>query len=831
MNDARHDRIPETALNWRRSGKGAALATVLETWGSAPRPVGSQLAISGDGEIEGSVSGGCVEGAVVEEALESLRHGQPKVLEFGVADEDAFAVGLACGGRIRVLVEPVGDPPGMAEGDLALLVEARRAKKAAAMLVNLKNWERRFVSGEEVNDNEMVGERARADSSGFTNGWFVGIHNPPLRMIIVGAVHIAQPLLPMARLAGYDAALVEPREAFGTESRFPGEEISCAWPDEAIAEAKPDGRTAIVTLTHDPKIDDPAIRAALHSNAFYIGCLGSTRTHAKRLERLRSSGVAEADLSRLHAPVGADIGARSPAEIAISIMAEITERLRKGDSRAMKFGRVGVQDSEGAILAHSLLVEGRKIRKGRCLTASDVNALAESGMEAVTVAQLESGDLDENEAAARIAAKITVEGSGLSASAAFTGRVNIYAEAAGLLRLDSEAVLRANNVDHAITLATLPDCARLKTRSMAGTVKIITYGVSAELVAEAAEMVEGAMRLRRVAYSEAGLIVTEVQGLATRLTAKGRSAIEARLNALGIKLSEFRIVHHDAESIGKSLRESRAAVQLILTASATSDSADVGPEGLRAAGGVLHRFGMPVDPGNLLFLGSIGNRPVIGLPGCARSPALNGADWVLERIACGIAPEAIDIAAMGAGGLLKEISSRPQPRGSASALPSRPRVEALVFSVGSSADLGDVLAAIRGSCVERIVCAAPLKFHPSIRAAAGAEIELVVAPDSSGWLAESISAGIVGISPGADCVLLVRADSFSGSSGQIDRLAAAFSPEDGREICRLGGERSRMGPPVLFGKRFFESLAGLRGERGAAELMQEAADFVVEIDP
>ncbi len=334
MSASRKDQIPEIALEWLHAGKRAALATVLETWGSAPRPAGSQLAISGQGEIEGSVSGGCVEGAVVAEALEALQDGRPRILEFGVADEDAFAVGLACGGRIKVLVEPVGDSPGLDADDLARLVDARRSKTAAALLVNIENWERRIVSGVAVAGNSVVRDRIRADSSGFTNGWFVGIHNPPLRLIVVGAVHIAQALLPMARLAGYDPVLIDPREAFGSESRFPGERITHFWPDEAIAEEKPDSRTAIVTLAHDPKIDDPAISAGLRSDAFYLGCLGSTRTHAKRLERLRSVGVSEPDLSRLHAPIGADIGARSPAEIAIAIMAEITERLRKGIARA-----------------------------------------------------------------------------------------------------------------------------------------------------------------------------------------------------------------------------------------------------------------------------------------------------------------------------------------------------------------------------------------------------------------------------------------------------------------------------------------------------------------
>ena len=496
----------------------------------------------------------------------------------------------------------------------------------------------------------------------------------------------------------------------------------------------------------------------------------------------------------------------------------------------MKFGRVPVRDSEGAILAHSLVMNGRKVRKGRKLSPSDVKAMQEAGIDEVTVARLESGDLHENDAAAQIAARIAVDGSGFSASAPFTGRVNIYADVAGLLELDYRALLRVNSVDHSITLATLPDSARLGPRSMVGTVKIITYGVAADLVAEAAENAGGAMHLKRVAYSEAGLIATESPGQPAKLTNKSRLAVEARLNALGIELSEFQIVSHDADAIGESLRKSKASIQLLITASATSDPADVGPEGLRAAGGVLHRFGMPVDPGNLLFLGELGERPVIGLPGCARSPALNGADWVLERIACGISPAAIDISSMGAGGLLKEISSRPQPRGRDSISPIRPRIEALVFSVGEARNLDAILTAAKSSSVERIICAAPSKLRDSIRALAGDDIEIFSVPEPNGWLASTISAGVARISESADGIVLLRGDGDIVNADQIDRLVAAFSPEDGREICRFGGERSRMGPPVLFGRRFFEALAGLRGERGAGELMRDAAEFVVELD-
>jgi len=330
METALHDQIPETALDWHRAGKGAALATVVETWGSAPRPVGSQLAISGAGEIMGSVSGGCVEGAVVVEAMDALADGRPRMLTYGVSNDEAFAVGLACGGTIRVLVEPLGDgPAALPEALLADLVAARAARRAVAVQVHPETGARRVIEARDADD--ALAARFRADRSGLEeDGTFTAIHNPPLRMVVVGAVHIAQPLVAMARLAGYDALLVDPREAFGAAHRFPGEAISHDWPDEALAAHGLDARTAVVTLTHDPKLDDPAIIAALRSDIFYLGCLGSKRTHAKRVERLQEAGFTEAEIARIHAPVGLDIGARTPAEIAVSIMAQITERLRRG---------------------------------------------------------------------------------------------------------------------------------------------------------------------------------------------------------------------------------------------------------------------------------------------------------------------------------------------------------------------------------------------------------------------------------------------------------------------------------------------------------------------
>ena len=315
--------LPKLALDWHRAGRGVAIATVVQTWGSAPRPVGSQLIIDADGAMEGSVSGGCVEGAVITEAIDAVNEGRQKLLEFGVSDDEAFAVGLACGGEIKVLVEPVGSvvPVELLES----LVGARERNLPFAYVTDLE------TGGPSLQSDTAHPDRFRQDRSGVEeNGrTFVAIHNPPLRMIIVGAVHIAQHLVSMAKACGYQPTLIDPRPAFASQDRFPGETILDDWPDEALRNLKLDARTAVVTLTHDPKLDDPAIVTVLETDAFYLGCLGSKRTHAKRIERLTEVGFTADELARIHAPVGLDLGGRDPAEIAVSIMAQVTQTLRK----------------------------------------------------------------------------------------------------------------------------------------------------------------------------------------------------------------------------------------------------------------------------------------------------------------------------------------------------------------------------------------------------------------------------------------------------------------------------------------------------------------------
>lgn len=330
----------------------------------------------------------------------------------------------------------------------------------------------------------------------------------------------------------------------------------------------------------------------------------------------------------------------------------------------MIFGAVPLDRALGAILAHSVPGAEGRLRKGRVLEPQDLAWLAAQGETEVTVARLEPGDLGEDEAATQLAAALVPDppAAGLATSTAFTGRVNLNATGPGIVEVDADRVLALNRVDPAITLATLAPCTRVAAGTLVGTVKIIAYAVPGAAMARACAGLAGALRVRPVVLGSAGLVMTEVPGQDEKLAAKGRRVIEARLKALGMRLAGVEVVSHDETAIAAALGRIPGDMALILTGSATSDLHDTAPQGLRQAGGTVARFGMPVDPGNLLFLGQLGARPVIGLPGCARSPALNGADWVLERLACGLAVTGEDIAAMGVGGLLKEIPQRPQPR-------------------------------------------------------------------------------------------------------------------------------------------------------------------------
>jgi xanthine dehydrogenase accessory factor len=326
-----------TAEAWLRAGQDVAIATVVETWGSAPRAVGSHLVIDGEGNFEGSISGGCVEGAVVTEALDLIGRRTAKLVEYGVADETAWQVGLSCGGRIKVHVAQIGGHRPMDLTTLSSLNAERNARRAALTVTNLATGAvEMFREADRRRPGVLaaiVAEGFRTGVSGFAAGpagepLFLSVYLPPPRLVLIGAVHISQALAPMARLAGFDVTVIDPRTAFATPARFPQVRLLAEWPDQALGRESLDRFTAVAVLAHDPKIDDGALAAALRANCFYVGALGSRKTHGKRLDRLKAIGFDDGALALIHAPIGVPISARSPAEIAVSILAEVIAALR-----------------------------------------------------------------------------------------------------------------------------------------------------------------------------------------------------------------------------------------------------------------------------------------------------------------------------------------------------------------------------------------------------------------------------------------------------------------------------------------------------------------------
>lgn len=325
----------------------------------------------------------------------------------------------------------------------------------------------------------------------------------------------------------------------------------------------------------------------------------------------------------------------------------------------MRFGPLPVSEAAGSILAHSVALPSGRMRKGQLLGPAEIAALNHAGLVEVTVATPEPGDVTEDAAAETLARALVPDTTALlDLTPATTGRVNLKARVPGLLQVDAAAVHALNRLDPALTLATLPPLARVTPGQLCATVKIISYAVPGRTLAEACRLAQAALRLLPVRRLTAGLILSHTPDLDPKLARKGQRAVEARLSALGITLLAVDMVPHTEAALAAALARLPGDMALILTGSATSDLHDTAPNAVRLAGGQVARFGMPVDPGNLLFHGKHSGRPVIGLPGCARSPALNGADWVLERFACGLDPSDDDIAAMGIGGLLKEIPQR-----------------------------------------------------------------------------------------------------------------------------------------------------------------------------
>ena len=509
----------------------------------------------------------------------------------------------------------------------------------------------------------------------------------------------------------------------------------------------------------------------------------------------------------------------------------------------MKFGPLPLKDAEGALLAHSIRLERAVFRKGRLLSAADLAALAGAGVEEVTAARFEPGDMDEDSAAAAIAA--AVAGEGLEIAAPFTGRVNLFASERGVLTVEAGLVDRLNLLDESITLATLPPYSLVERRQMVATVKVIPFAAPEEAV----RRIEGPLlalhplRPRRVA-----LIQTELPSVKASVLDKTVGITRARVEALnGALIGERRAAHEEAalaQAIGKSLDE-RPDILLIAGASAIVDRRDVLPAAIEAAGGAVEHFGMPVDPGNLILLGRIGTVPVIGLPGCARSPKANGFDWVLQRLAAGLEVGRREIMSMGVGGLLVDIPTRPQPRTRnrpAAEEPARlPRIAALVLAAGQSRRMGPankLLAEVDGAAMlGRALEAARASQAASLLVVTGHERERIEAavdaptvhnPDYGEGLSTSLRAGIAALPEDIDGAVVLLGDMPFVSAAHIDRLIAAFNPLEGRSICvpTFNGKR---GNPVLWGRELFAEMGGISGDVGAKHLIGAYGDLLVEV--
>ncbi len=512
----------------------------------------------------------------------------------------------------------------------------------------------------------------------------------------------------------------------------------------------------------------------------------------------------------------------------------------------MRFGTFPLGEAEGAILVHSLRAGGRLFKKGRVLRKPDLDALAASGIATVTGARLEPGDIPEDIAATRVAEAFAGEGTRLSA--AFTGRTNLYAEQSGLVVFDPAGVDAVNLIDESVTLATLPPYATVSPGEMIATVKIIPYAAPERAVAAAAKAAsEARIRVAPFAPKRVALISTELPGQKPALLDKNRSALEARLAPLGGSLVFERRVPHRTDAVTDALRAAEAAkpeLLFVFGASAITDRRDVIPAGIVAAGGAVAHFGMPVDPGNLLLLGSLHGQPVVGLPSCARSPKVNGFDFVLQRLFADLPVTPTSIMRMGVGGLLQEIPTRPQPRDVAPSPLRAPRIAAIVLAAGLSSRMGSnkLLQEWRGKPLLRWTVEAALASDtkPVIvvtgneaakvdAALKGLDVRFVHNPDYRAGLSTSLRAGIRAVPTDADGAMVLLGDMPEIDQTVIAKMIAAFSPADGRSIC-VALHEHRRGNPVLWARAFFPEIEALSGDEGAKRLFAAHEELVCEIE-
>ena len=524
----------------------------------------------------------------------------------------------------------------------------------------------------------------------------------------------------------------------------------------------------------------------------------------------------------------------------------------------MKFGEVPVAEAVGAVLAHSLKVGDSTLRKGRVLSAEDVAVLAAAGRRSVIAARLEPGDVDENTAAAAVA--LSLAGSHVSNARPFTGRVNLFAEVSGLCAVDRARVDRLNMVDETITLATIAPYTVVAPKQMVATVKVIPFAVR-RLSVDAClrEAASGGPLLAVLPFraKRVALIQTRLPGIKESILEKTVVATRERLVALGSTLDlEHRCEHRQADlapHITATLADG-AELVLVAGASAIVDRRDVIPAAIEQAGGAIDHFGMPVDPGNLMLMGHVGAVPVLGLPGCARSPKVNGFDWVLQRLLAGLPAGPGEIMRMGVGGLLADIPTRPLPRAKvaaaaaeqAPATPLAPRVAALVLAAGQSRRMGTlnklligidgkpmvrhVAEAVQGSQARPIIVVTGHEREKVEAALSGVGVaSFVFNPDYAQGLSTSLKQGLAALPAGTEGAVVCLGDMPKVAASEIDRLIAAFNALEGRAIC-VPTRRGKRGNPVLLASRLFPELSSVSGDVGARDVIAAHPELVVEVE-
>lgn len=512
----------------------------------------------------------------------------------------------------------------------------------------------------------------------------------------------------------------------------------------------------------------------------------------------------------------------------------------------MKFGSAPIDAAEGAILAHSTSAGGMRLRKAHRLTAGDVQALKAAGVSEVIVARLADDDIGEDAAAERIVKAMRF--SGIEARPPATGRVNLHAEDAGVFMVDRAMIDEINRIDPAVTIATLDEYAAVEPGRMVATVKIIPFAVARAIV----ERVEAVCRSGEVfavapfRASRVSIVQTELPSVKPSVLDKTVRVTEERLARSGSRVVAERRTPHDAAAVAGLLPSLARDSDMVLVfgASAMSDFDDVIPAAIRQAGGMVLRAGMPVDPGNLIVLGELQGKPVIGAPGCARSPKENGFDWVLDRLLAGLKVTDRDIATMGVGGLLMEIASRPQPR-EAPAAGKPPSVEIVLLAAGRSSRMGGpnkLMALFDGKPLVRRTAERAIESRAArtivvtghqadrVRSALrGIDVVLADNRDFATGLASSLKAGIAAVSPEASGAMIMLGDMPGVSRADLDRLIDAFAAAGGHSIVRATF-RGKRGNPVILPRHLFPAIAHLEGDTGARHLVEAEGADVIDVE-